>query len=468
MRSALVRQAFLVGALLLAVAVAWAAEPLQVGEVYPITIDSTGRVGLASTPTPSGRIWELHHPDATYLALHFSRFELAPGDQLFVSDPQGKQRQPVSDRGTVEDSTFWSRHVKGDTLILELVSTTLASGAPRSAFRVEEYAAGFVPLGGGTEAICGLDDKENAICYAGTSEYEHARAVARLLIQGRYLCTGWLVSSDSLLLTNEHCISSSRAALNTDYDFGAENPECNSDPCQLCWSNDVYDGLQFIRDNPALDYALIRLAGSPAAAWGFLEIDDRVAIPDEVIYMPQHPAGYDKQLGIEDSSEDGVCRVATITAPACTGATSYNDVSYSCDTEGGSSGSPVIARSSHKVIALHHCGYLCENTGVPIHLIYDEIAQYLPLPGYCGDGTCLAPETQCSCPSDCGAPPTAETSCSDTVDNDCDGLVDCDDSDCSSDPSCVSDCFPPGDPCTVNADCCSLKCVGKPGKKVCK
>jgi hypothetical protein len=454
---------------MLAAAAAWAAEPLQVGEVYRTTIDSTGRVGLAGMLTPSGRIWELHHPDATYLALHFSRFELAPGDQLFVSDPEGRQRQAVSDRGTAEDSTFWSRHVKGNTLILELVSTTLASSAPRSAFLVEEYAAGFVPLGGGTEAICGTDDKENAVCYAPSTEYSRARAVARLLIQGRYLCTGWLVSQDNLLLTNEHCISSSRAALNTDYEFDAEAPECNSSNCQLCYPGDVYDGQLFIRDNPTLDYALIRLAGDPAATYGFLEIDDRDAVVGEQIFMPQHPGGFAKQLGIEDSMElGGVCRVATIAAPACTGATSYDDVGYSCDTAGGSSGSPVIAHSSHKVIALHHCGYLCENTGVPIHLIYDEIAQYLPVPGYCGDGTCLAPETECSCPSDCGAPPIAETSCTDTVDNDCDGLLDCDDPDCGDDPACQADCGASGDPCTVNLDCCSLKCVGKPGRKVCK
>jgi hypothetical protein len=446
MRSALVRRAFLVVGLVLAAAAAWAAEPLQVGETYPVTIDSTGRVGLASTLTPSGRIWELRHPDATYLALHFSRFELAPGDQLFVSDPEGKQRQAVSDRGTSEDSTFWSRHVKGNTLILELVSTTLASSAPRSAFRVEEYAAGFVPLGGGVEAVCGTDDKKNVKCYQEThpTEYGRARAVARLLIQGRYLCTGWLVSSDSLLLTNEHCINSSREALNTDYEFGAEATTCGSANCQLCFPGTVYDGQELIRYSSALDYSLIQLAGGPASTWGFLEIDDRVAGPGEEIYMPQHPGGLAKQFGIVDTSETlGVCRVETVQAPACTGATSYYDVGYSCDTEGGSSGSPVLARSSHKVIALHHCGYLCENTGVPITLVYDEIAQYL-------DPSCV-PEV-----------------CDDDVDNDCDGLFNCDDPDCGADPACQAACGASGDPCTVNADCCSLKCVGKTGRKVCK
>jgi hypothetical protein len=461
------RKSFLMGGILLAAAATWAVEPLQVGNVYPITIDSTGRTGLASMTTPTGHVWELYHPDATYLALHFTRFELAPGDQVFVSDPTGGQRHQVSARGAAEDSAFWARHVKGDTLVLELVSTAAAAGVQRSAFKVEEYAAGFPGVGGGTEAICGADDKENVACYTGTTQHDRARAVARLLIQGRYLCTGWLVSSDSLLLTNEHCISSSREALNTDYEFRAEAPDCNSSNCQLCWAGTVYDGVQFIRDNPALDYALVRLGGEPATAHGFLEIDDRDAVIGEQIYMPQHPGGYAKEFGIRSTSNSGgVCRVDSVTAPACTGATTYHDVGYYCDTEGGSSGSPVLASSSNKVIALHHCGS-CLNTGVPITLIYDEISQYLPPPSSCGDGECVAPEDSCSCADDCGFPPAVETNyCNDNVDNDCDQLTDCDDGDCIGDPAC--DCGQPGDPCTSNADCCSLKCAGKPGRKVCK
>ena len=58
----------------------------------------------------------------------------------------------------------------------------------------------------------------------------------------------------------------------------------------------------------------------------------------------------------------------------------------------------------------------------------------------CGDGTCDPPlEDPCNCPADCGSPPPAEIAnltCDDGVDNDCDGDVDCLDSDCASDPSC--------------------------------
>ncbi|MDO8631091.1 MAG: hypothetical protein Q7R41_11425, partial [Phycisphaerales bacterium] len=41
----------------------------------------------------------------------------------------------------------------------------------------------------------------------------------------------------------------------------------------------------------------------------------------------------------------------------------------------------------------------------------------------CGNGICLSPENSCSCPADCGPPPTTELVCNDGVDDDCDGLT---------------------------------------------
>jgi hypothetical protein len=83
---------------------------------------------------------------------------------------------------------------------------------------------------------------------------------------------------------------------------------------------------------------------------------------------------------------------------------------------------------------------------------------------YCGDGNCDENESQCSCPEDCEAAPFSETHCSDSVDNDCDELIDCDDPDCTDDASCVGGL--PGDPCASGADCASGRC--HPKQHVCK
>ncbi|MEE4271574.1 MAG: trypsin-like peptidase domain-containing protein, partial [Thermoanaerobaculales bacterium] len=375
-------------------------------------------------------------------------------------------------RGRMDAGTFWARHVKGDTMLLQLVrsaspvlATSAAAAGADSYFVIDEYVAGFAELSD-TKAICGVDDKENAICYSSShpTEYNTSRAVARLLIGGSGLCTGWLVSGDNHLITNEHCITSSDDAINTDYEFMAEADRCSDSNCQLCYPGDLYSGATFIKDNASLDYALVQItSGNPAGTYGFLELDNRTAVVGEEIYIPQHPGGRAKELGIfsTDALDGGLCHVNSITEAPCSGS-GFFDVGYMCDTEGGSSGSPVLARSSNKVIALHHCA-LCENRGVPINLIYPEIAEYL---GSCGDGTCNGAEDKCSCPDDCGAPPTSETSCSDGVDNDCDGDIDCDDADCTGTVDCPCDY---DGTCELGEDCnnCPSDCISGSGGAVC-
>jgi len=59
-------------------------------------------------------------------------------------------------------------------------------------------------------------------------------------------------------------------------------------------------------------------------------------------------------------------------------------------------------------------------------------------PGCCGNGVCDGGEDVCRCAADCGAPPPNETSCGDTIDNDCDGSMDCADRDCCTSTACAA------------------------------
>jgi hypothetical protein len=365
-----------------------AVAKMKVGEQRPIYIDSARDY----KGSPDGELflaWEevIHEPGATYVAVHFADFHLASGDYLRISDASGGQAYILEGRGKMNAGEFWARHIKGDTAVLQLFATS-PGGA--QGFAIDLVATGNRDFGYDPEAICGVDDKENAVCYASShpEAYAASRPVARLLIGGMYLCTGWLASANGHFVTNQHCIETSTDALNTDFDFGAEALNCSDSNCQLCYSNDVYSGATFIRANAGLDYTLVQFTGAnPASTYGYMQIDDRDAVMNEQIYIPQHPAGYAKELGIESTSDgDGLCHVNSVTAPACTGQTWYNDVGYYCDTEGGSSGSPVLAMSNHKVIALHHCG-TCLNRGVPIDLVYAEIASYLG-PECQEDGDC--------------------------------------------------------------------------------
>jgi hypothetical protein len=92
----------------------------------------------------------------------------------------------------------------------------------------------------------------------------------------------------------------------------------------------------------------------------------------------------------------------------------------------------------------------------------------------CGDGTCAGSENSINCAIDCGAcVPQAEI-CTDAVDNDCDGWVDCSDADCDSDPVCA----PPPPACDNDGLCedgencnncgdCDGRTNGKPARRFC-
>ena len=65
-----------------------------------------------------------------------------------------------------------------------------------------------------------------------------------------------------------------------------------------------------------------------------------------------------------------------------------------------------------------------------------------------------------------GCVPTTEV-CSDGLDNDCDGAIDCADSNCTGSPSCPA-CSPVGSSCVNNSDCCGNKCKGPASGKTCR
>ncbi|MCD6414990.1 MAG: dockerin type I repeat-containing protein, partial [Candidatus Diapherotrites archaeon] len=59
---------------------------------------------------------------------------------------------------------------------------------------------------------------------------------------------------------------------------------------------------------------------------------------------------------------------------------------------------------------------------------------------------------------------SARENCDNNKDDDCDGLNNCDDPDCSGSPACGGTCTSDGGICTQDSDCCSGKCDSETGK----
>jgi hypothetical protein len=347
---------------------------------YGLTDSSVPQLALSET---------LHHPDASYIQVHFASFELADGDYVIVRSPDGERSWRYEGLGRAglgrHPDGFWSSQIRGDTAVVELY-TQNAQGS--HGFIIDKFMRGLSEVeiidanpGLDPGAICNADNAEWAKCYMDSEPeiYEQAKAVIRLRIPGSG-CTGWLIGCEGHMMTNEHCIGSQNQANQVDYEFMAEGATCQTN----CASNGACPGTieatsaTLIKTNSALDYTLLKLPGNLSDEYGYMQLREEGPILDERIYIPQHPAVWGKRIAVfSDHSSDtsGFCEIYSLNRPPCSGGP--GDIGYYCDTQGGSSGSPVLAYSDHRVVALHHCAY-CPNRGLNISDVIGHIGDDLP------------------------------------------------------------------------------------------
>lgn len=445
------------------------------GLAAPAKIGELEMTWLATPhPYPEGagakaETWVVYYPGATYIRVHFGRFDLAPGDWLEISNPDGSESHTFDGKGPHGTAEFWAFSILGDTAVLRLQ----ANFGGGYGFEVDSFGRGTEPLSPPRpaipESVCGTQDWKDVKCYESSrpTEYAESRGAVLALIGAFSACTAFKVSDSGQFITNNHCTATQSGVQSTELRFEYELPECGSGSAGY---TGAVMGSQLLKTDRTLDYTLFATTGSSASI-PCLQLDDRLPPVGERIYIAGHPLAGPKKLSIDsDRDASGQCAVDASPYP---GNDPTSDVGYYCDTDNGSSGSPVLSGVTNKVVALHHFGG-CPNSGARMDRIVPQISGLLGTctggGGSCGDGTCGAGEDSCTCPADCGPPPATETSCTDGKDNDCDGKIDCADPDCSADPACVSSCSPKGTSCVANADCCSNRCVGagKSGKRTCK
>jgi hypothetical protein len=376
---------------------------VRVGEEIRLKVETPGvNARELQKSSPGGRspqlVWqeELRYPGASYIAPHFSRFDL-PGRSFFVVRAPDRSRSWVyrglgkANLGRKEG--FWGIHIAGDTAILELwADRPLREGA----VQIDSFAHGYPEseLAPVEKTICGTDNAQWAACWGnlGPDVYSRSRPVARLLVNGIDLCTGWLFGDEGHVMTNEHCIGNTSEALNTNFEFMAEGTTCpaNCASALACPGTVAATSSTLIRVNASLDYSLVKLPTNPSSTYGFLEMRSFAASQDERIYIPQHPRGWGKRVAVNSthsSDASGFCEINSLSQNTSCRAGS---LTYFCDTEGGSSGSPVIAQQDHRVVALHQCGG-CPNGGIQATAILADLGSATPRNATGGSCGTLAP-----------------------------------------------------------------------------
>lgn len=350
-------------------AVAQQPEPAQVTQIGE---EKVANVAIHSRA--AGHM--IHEPGATYIKVHFSTVNLGPDEYITVANPARTEVHTYhavpqagdSDRTVHGRKGFAALSIDGDTAVV--------TRHGKSALRIDGYWRGYtdaeiVAHNPGILSVCSTDARRDVVCYQTShpTEYTRSRAVAKLLIGGGGSCTTWRVGDTNRMLTNKHCFSTQAAVQASEMQFNFQ--------CATCGGNNPgagtkVSGAQLIKvstgGSSQLDYTLYSVNNFTAIqGFGTLYLETRAASTGERIYIPGHGDGRPKRLSIYENTQGGtLCTVRS---------GNYNtyNMSYSCDTSGGNSGSPVLS-ANHRVLALHHLGGCPNNQGAKAHLIYNQIA----------------------------------------------------------------------------------------------
>jgi hypothetical protein len=216
------------------------------------------------------------------------------------------------------------------------------------------------------QSICGADDAIEAKCAKtngfGGGAYYHSKAVLRISRNGRMLCTGWLVGNEGHIITAYHCLNDAQAAT-FNFEAMAEGPTCatNCKKSMSCPGKFFKDPVTFVATGGSIDndWTVLKLSerdNNDARSLGLprLKIRKSGAREGERIYTAGHPNGSGKRIGFH--APGGFATIlGTFTRNG------VKRVTYNVDTNGGASGSPVLAFEDHVVVALATSGGCVKN-----------------------------------------------------------------------------------------------------------
>jgi len=365
----------------------------------PVTIAKTIKHTIAFSPKKSAITNEnnqsivqkiIAEPGAEFIKVHFKQFYIPTGAYVTVASQDSSEIYTYNginhkdatfsvEKGENGLNQFSAMSVFGDKAIVTLHLPEGIEWQPSNKLEIDQINAGqneVLDFNDNTSEIdptstCGINERVDAVCWASShaTEFERTRPVARLLMAGSGLCTGWRVGAENHMFTNNHCLSTQSKLADTEIWFNYQKTTCGGST----YAGTVkVTGKELLKTDYDLDYSVFSVNDfASIAGFGQYGLDVRTPSQGELIYIPQHGAGNPKELSIEsDQNSNGLCQ---IDVAVVNGRATNTDTGYFCDTIGGSSGSPVLASSSNNVIALHHFGG-CENQGVRIDKIWPQVA----------------------------------------------------------------------------------------------
>lgn len=375
--------------------------PLKVGQELStdIQLDAMDVEPENTAQSTSASPIEIHSRYAAFIKIRFDWIYLPRGVTLEVSNADRRETYRYGRRYANQEmerhtrdprkgddgiTRFSAMSISGPYVRLRLVGMAQEPWTSQHGVRISRYISGYsdeqqaemqrAAQGPdmGPQSVCDNDDKEAAVCYVNNDPvaFDRSRPVARM-VTPEGTCTAWRVGASNRMFTNHHCAATAAEISASEFWFNYQTTACDGTEQAAVIK---VPGDQLLKTDEALDYTLFTVKNFETLAdFGYYGLDPRPAKLNEEIFVPGHPAGRAKEIAVlSDADGGGRCRVND---PVTDGNGSNLDLGYRCDTEGGNSGSPVVARSSNRVLALHHLGG-CMNEGSRMELIWPQVSSF--------------------------------------------------------------------------------------------
>ncbi|MDJ0753097.1 MAG: serine protease [Ardenticatenaceae bacterium] len=195
-----------------------------------------------------------------------------------------------------------------------------------------------------------------------------------------FVGTGWVFgSARKLLMTNNHVIPVPQAAVRARIEFGyvrnARTDSTSKSHIMRLNPGEVFFSSPTMRFG-GLDYALIALSDEADEVLGYLDYaPGNTALHTEVVYVVQHPGGAPKAYVVNHNKKINLTE---------------QYFTYTSDTKGGSSGSPLFDESLN-LIGIHHVGNhrvrvgrrrIFTNLGSRMELVIDDLLKQMEQSGW--------------------------------------------------------------------------------------